>query len=137
MADAQPGHSGKRLHFAWLTFGRTLNGAPPSETLTLYRIIRTNVPSVADMRSYLELGIPLRRDTPEARRRASGISLFDSIERARLQAQGKPWVGKAFIAELLLPANQFQIEKTAGPGHYTAWGDAHDILDCVRHVERA
>lgn len=89
------------------------------------------------MRSYAELGIPLRHDSPEARHRARGISLFDSKEQARHQAQGKPWVGNAFIAELVIPIDRFQIEKTGGRGHYTLWGDARAILNCVRRVERA
>lgn len=45
-------------------------------------------------------------------------------------------MGSAFIAELAIPAHRFRIEKTAGPGHYTARGDAGAMLDCVRHVER-
>lgn len=114
-----------------------MNGEP-SQTVSLYRIIRTNEPSIDDMWSYVELGIQLRRDTPEARRRASGISLFDSLEQARRQAQGKPWVGNAFIAELVIPVDRFQIERTGGSrGHYTLWGDAHDILGFVRSVVRA
>lgn len=109
-----------------------------AETISvLYRIIRTDSPTLEDMRSYEELGIPPRYDNPTARRRASGISLFDSLEQARHQAQGKPWLGKAFIAELVIPANRFQVEKTGGRGHYTLWGDAHAILGCVRRVEHA
>ncbi len=102
-----------------------------------YRITRTDTPTVNDMRSHVELGIPLRRDDPESRRRASGISLFDSLEQARRQARGKPWLGNAFIAELEIPQDRFQIEKTGGRGHYTLWGNPHAILSYVRRIERA
>lgn len=106
------------------------------ETEVFYRIVRTNPPTINDMRSHMELGIPLRRTDAEALRLASGISLFDSIERARSQARRKPWLGDAFIAELELPLGHIRVEKTAGAGHYTAWGDPGDMLDYVRRVER-
>lgn len=105
--------------------------------ITLYRIIRTDSPTVDDMRSYAELGIPLRRDDPASRRRARGISLFDSLEQARRQARGKPWLGDAFIATLEMPADRFRIERTGGRGHYTLWGEPHAILSHVRRVEHA
>src|SRR5699024_8955778 len=99
-----------------------------ANTITLYRIIRTPTATADDMRSYAESGIPLRRDDPESRRLACGISLFDSLERARRQAQRKPWLGNAYIARLEIPFGMFQIEKTGGSGHHTLWGDAHAIL---------
>ena len=102
----------------------------------LYRVVRTNPPAIDDMRSHLELGIPLRRTDPESLRMASGISLFDSLDRARKQARRKPWMGNAFIAELAVPTDRFRMEKTAGLGHYTAWGDASAMLGCVRRVVR-
>lgn len=100
------------------------------------RVVRTNPPTVDDMRSYEALGIPLRRTDAESLRLARGVSLFDSLERARHQALRKPWLGNAFIAEMAMPIDRFQIEKTAGHGHYTAWGDPDAMLDCVRRVER-
>ncbi len=102
----------------------------------LYRIVRTNPPTLDDMRSYKELGIPLRRADPESLRRATGISLFHSLERARKQARRKPWMGNAFIAELAIPVDHVRVEETASAGHYTAWGDADAMLDYVRRVER-
>jgi hypothetical protein len=84
------------------------------------------------MRSHLALGIPLRRNDPETRRMAGGISLFDSVEQARSQAQGKRWMGSVFIAEMAILTEQVRIEKTAGPGHYTAWGDPDDMREARR-----
>lgn len=106
------------------------------ETRVFYRIVRTNTPTIDDMKSHVELGIPLRRTDAEDLRMASGISLFDSIEQARSQARRKPWLGNAFIAELELPLDHIRVEKTAGAGHYTAWGDPGDMLGYVRRVER-
>lgn len=104
--------------------------------IVLYRVVVTNPPTIDDMRSYQDLGIPLRRTDPGSLRRASGISLFDSLERARTQARRKPWMGNAFIEELVIPVDRFPIEKTASPGHFTAWGDANVMLKYVRRVER-
>jgi hypothetical protein len=106
------------------------------DRIVLYRIVITNPPTLDDMRSYQELGIPLRGDSPDVRRLASGISLFDSLDRARQQARRKPWLGQAFIAELEIPAGRIQIEKTGGAGHYTAWADPDAMLEFVRRVER-
>lgn len=100
-----------------------MNAEPPLETLILFRIVLTDPPTIDDMRSHLALGIPIRRNDLESRRLAGGISLFDSLQRARKQARRKPWLGNAFIAEMAIPTDRLRIEKTAGPGHYTAWGD--------------
>jgi hypothetical protein len=102
----------------------------------LYRIVVTNPPTLDDMRSYQDLGVALRNDAPEWRRLASGISLFDSLERAREKARRKPWLGHAFIAEMTIPVDQVRIEKTAGPGHYTVWGEPSAMLGFVMRVER-
>ena len=107
-----------------------------TDRVLLYRIVRSDPPTIEDLRSHEEFGIPLRRDDPVSRRLASGISLFDSLDRARKQARRKPWLGDAYIAELAIPAHGVRIEKTAGPGHYTAWGDADAMLGFVRRVER-
>lgn len=107
-----------------------------TDSVILFRVALTVPPTIDDMRSYQELGIPLGRTDPESLRLAGGISLFDSIERARKQARRKPWMGNAFIAGLAIPVGHVLIDKTAGPGHYTAWGDANDMLGYVRRVER-
>lgn len=110
-------------------------GEPPL-TVTLYRIIRSDEPTVDDMRSYVELGIPLRVNTPEARRRASGISLFSTVQQARKVGAGPPWYGAGFIAELRLPDDApVTIERTGRqPGHHTLWGSPDVILGYVVRV---
>lgn len=102
---------------------------------TLYRIVLTNPPTVRDMLSHAALGRQPRDDRPESLRRWHGISLFDTIERARRQARGKPWLGHAFIATLDIPTTRFKVEQTGRRGHYTLWGDAHDILRFVSDVQ--
>lgn len=113
-----------------------MDEAPLSETLTLYRIIETDTPRVHDMRSYLDLGIPLRANTPEARRRASGISLFSTMQQARKVGAGPPWFGVGFIAALRLPDDApVTIERTGRqPGHHTLWGSPDVILGYVARV---
>jgi len=113
-----------------------MHEAPLSETLTLYRIVWTDPPTANDMTSNTALGRQPRGNDPEVLRLWRGISLFNSVERARRQAQRRPWHGKAFIATLVIPLTAFQLEQTRSDGHYTLWGDPHDILEYVRHVER-
>ena len=111
----------------------TLEGA----TVVLYRVVWTNPPTVEDMKSHEELGIPLRNDNQETIRLSKGISLFDSVEQARKQARGKPWLGNAFLAELAVPIGQFRFEQTGKrKSHYTLWGKPHDILRYVIRIER-
>lgn len=107
-----------------------------SPEITLYRIVRTNPPTGDDMRSHAALGRKPRGNDPEDLRLWRGISLFDSIERARAQARRRPWYGDAFIATLVIPRSVFQLEATRSRGHYTLWGHPHAILDYVQHVER-
>lgn len=103
--------------------------------ITLYRIVWTNPPTAEDMMSHAALGRTPRGNDPEDMRLWRGISLFDSIERARSQAKRRPWHGNAFIATLVLPVGVFQLEATRSRGHYTLWGHPHGILDYVQHVE--
>lgn len=102
----------------------------------LYRIVEHNPPTQDDMRSYQELGIPLRVNTSEASRRASGISLFDTLQRARELAAGPPWRGAGFIVELKIPADApVMIERTGRQrGHHTLWGAPDAILSYITRV---
>lgn len=108
-----------------------------SKTVVLYRIVRTNPPTASDAASIEALGRHPRGRDPEVMKLWKGISLFDSFQRAKSQAQRRPWHGDAFIATLELPTGAFQVESTRSRGHFTLWGDPHDILHFVQHVERA
>lgn len=100
----------------------------------LFRITWNDPPTAEDVSSNAALGRRPRGNDPEVLRLWQGISLFDSEERARSQAMRRPWKGNAYIAELLIPADRFQIESTRGKGHFTLWGDPRDILKYVERV---
>lgn len=61
--------------------------------------------------------------------------MFDTPGRARRQAKRNPWKGNAFIVALTFPFGTFQVEETLGSHHFTVWGDPHDMLEYVIHVE--
>ena len=81
------------------------------------------------------LGKKPRGEDLEVLRLWRGISPFDSVEHARLQAQRHPWHGQAFIGKLRIPEGMFQLEATRSKGHYTLCGEPRDSLGCVRRVE--
>ena len=103
--------------------------------MLLYRIVLTNPPTTADFVSEGERGIE-RRVRPEYERLRSGVSTFDSEERARQRASGWPWLG-ASIAELDLPDRDLHIHyerTTESRGHFTVWGSPSALLARVVRV---
>lgn len=112
-----------------------MNNDPETRTVALYRIVRSNPPTLRDMTSNKALGREPLRPEPEVLRLWDGISVFDSASGARRQARQGPWRGQGFIATLVIPPEGFRLEKTRGNGHFTLWGEPHDILACVRDVE--
>jgi len=74
-------------------------------------------PTISDMMSNDTLGKQPREDGLDVRRSWRGISLFDTAARARKLARRQPWHGNAFIAELLIPLEMFQVEATRSRGH--------------------
>jgi len=80
-----------------------------------------------------------------------GISVYDSVERARKKALGVPMLGR-FIAVLSFEdhlsgelmegvrigttptGTLFYARTTKGRGHYTLWGSPLRFLDCVQSV---
>lgn len=103
--------------------------------IILYRIAWTNPPTLRDMLSQAALGKRPREDDPVTLRRWQGISLFDTAERARHVGKRFPWNGNAYIATLAITPGQFQLEQTGRRGHYTLWGEPHDILATVTDVQ--
>lgn len=101
----------------------------------LYRLVEHDPPTLDDMRSYHELGIPLRVRTAETVRQASGISLYNTEQQARNQAGRLQRPEHRFIAELQIPANApVTIERTGRRGHYTLWESPDVILGFVTRV---
>ena len=106
-----------------------------ANVITLYRICWRNPPTPEDMMSNEALGRQLRDDTAELRRLWQGTSMFDSSSRARRLAKRNPWKGEAYIATIEFPLGRFPLEKTLSANHYTVWGNPHDMLKYVTHVE--
>jgi hypothetical protein len=102
---------------------------------TFYRLVKTDPPMVDHFESFAAQGRVPRTNDPEVLRLWSGISAFETAAQARRTARQRPYLG-AFVAELRLPAEGVvRWEKTLGPGHYTLWGSAADLLASVATVE--
>ncbi|MCA1679951.1 MAG: hypothetical protein LC777_13900 [Actinobacteria bacterium] len=101
--------------------------ATSGEGEVLYRLIGRERPRPADFRSNRDKG---RAATPrEPAILHCGVSMFDSEEAARSRARRKP----AFVAAVTLEAGRgFSLAKTAGPSHYTVWGEPEALAACAR-----
>jgi hypothetical protein len=93
-------------------------------TLTFYRIVRENPPTLDDFKSHRELGIPALDDDPEHLRMREGISVHATEAQSRAKARSRPWFGR-FIARLEIPDHGIvRWARTAGGrGHHTLWGE--------------
>jgi hypothetical protein len=100
-----------------------------------FRIVRSDPPTRDDFLSNEAKGKRARGNDPEVLRLWSGISVYDSPRRARATARIFPYLGIS-IAELSVPDDGSIVweRTTAGPGHYTLWGDPDRLLSCVRSV---
>jgi hypothetical protein len=102
---------------------------------TLYRIVRSNPPTLADFVSNVGMGRPLPQD-PEAARLWSGISVNETEAQARRRARGLSNLGD-YLAELRLEEGPFiRAERTTrSRGHYTTvWADPALLLSRVVRV---
>ncbi|MEK7285340.1 MAG: hypothetical protein AAB114_05695, partial [Chloroflexota bacterium] len=77
-------------------------------------------------------GIPLRRQGLYYRDLSQGVSILDTVERAREQCRLFPRLGK-YAAEILIPPDA-RVEQSSWEGHYTVWADADDLLGWVVRV---
>lgn len=104
----------------------------------LYRIVKTNPPTVADFTSNQALHRGPRRITAEVLRLWDGISTHDSPQQSRQMAGLFPLLG-SYIAELRIPAGApVRCERTlTSEGHYTLWGEPLVLLACVVSVVQA
>ena len=97
----------------------------------VYRIVKTDPPTVADFLSNAARG--RARRGPEARRPElhTGLSLYDGEAAARATAQRFPFLG-AYLAAIRIPAaGPVRVEQTLGAGHCTIWGHPDDLLALV------
>lgn len=98
---------------------------------TLWRIVKTDPPTVKDFQSRTERGLPpIDPDQPELN---DGISAFDSEARAKQQATEVPRLGR-FVAEFWIPDDCEARRTGQSPGHYTVWGEAETLLASVARV---
>ena len=105
---------------------------------TFYHLVKNNPPTPDDFLSYVEQGITLKIDTPEARRLAEGVSACATLRQARNRARLPSLRDHAYIAELHIPDGApITVERTGRiPGHHTLWGSPAGLLGCVVSVVR-
>lgn len=99
-----------------------------------FRIVWANPPTFADF-------IPKRPkpgwdEDPDLARLRTGISVYQTEAQARRKSRGMPWLGRAYIAELLLSdLKDIRIERTTrSHGHFTLWGPPDIMLASVIRV---
>jgi hypothetical protein len=110
---------------------------PPRAFQSFYRIVRSNPPTLADFLSNEAKGRRLQRPTPEAIRRWSGLSAYDTVGQARITALLYPRLG-TFIAELHVRVNGTITSERwpdVADGRFTLWGEPEEFLSLVAHVE--
>jgi hypothetical protein len=105
-----------------------------SQPRSLYRTVKSNPPTRDDFLSYERLGKPMPK-SQEQIRRWRGVSTFETPDQARRIALANPSQG-GFIAEVAIPTDgRITYERTGkNAGHYTIWGDADEIVQCVISV---
>lgn len=101
---------------------------------TFYRIVRGNPPTKDDFLPYAAMGGPPPAD-PQVRRLWKGVSVYDTIDRARNLARKRPTLG-TYVAMVDVPWSQaIQAERTGHRrGHHTLWGDPAALLACVVRI---
>jgi hypothetical protein len=100
---------------------------------TVYRIVRTDPPTLADFTSNATKGLPVRDDAPEARRLWDGLSVYATEAQARNKARQFPYLGR-YVARLDIPqGTPIRIERTIphSRGHHTLWGEPALLLRAV------
>ena len=104
---------------------------------TLYRIVRTNPPTVADFLSHERRGQPIPRNvTPELRESWTGVSMHDTREASRAVQRRFPRIG-SFIAALMVEDEAPVRVKQTGtdPHHYDVWAEPGELLARVVAVD--
>jgi hypothetical protein len=95
-----------------------------------YRIVKADPPTRRDFTSRREKGLPPRGPELTRPQLWSGISVFDTPERARDVVRRTRMRG--LLARLEIPDDApIRLRKTLGSGHYTLWGDPEQLLGYV------
>jgi hypothetical protein len=103
-----------------------------------FRIVKTNPPQPDDFTSNRDKGLPQRGAEVGDPSLWTGISLYDSRDRAARQARRYRLGG--YVATLDIPdstsSDSDQVRKTLGdPHHYTLWGEPAHVLSLVVRVD--
>ena len=105
------------------------------EPRTFYRIVRSNPPTARDFLSHAAQGKPAGR---RAQREGwdTGVSAYDSLEHARARAAYWQFRHGEHIAALRVGENSSITYKqtTGDSAHFTLWGAADTLRDCVESV---
>lgn len=103
--------------------------------IALFRIVEASTLREYDLLSQQARGHQMRFVNAKAIRLWDGVSVYRTVEQARLLARRRPLLG-AYIAELHVPMDgAFRMELDNGrDGHSTVWGDAQSLLALVVSV---
>src|SRR6185295_4915198 len=109
---------------------------PPPGHVALFRIVASNPPSDEDMLSQLALGHTMQFVNAKALRLWDGVSVYRTLEQARLVARRRPGLG-GFLAELHVPIDgSVRIELDNGRnGHSTIWGEPRLLRRLIVSIE--
>jgi hypothetical protein len=95
---------------------------------TLYRIVKTDPPTLEDFRSDEARGKPFVHADPARRRLWSGLSFHGTAAQARRTGRRYRTHGAYIAAVAIEEGAPVRIERTLGPGHYTVWGEPAALL---------
>lgn len=106
---------------------------------TLYRIVGTDPPTIADFTSGAERGRPIPRRLPaELHRLWDGLSAYATLAQARRKQRAVPVLGEYIAALAIVEDDDVRMERTTRePGHHTIWGPPPVLLASVVAVVRA
>jgi hypothetical protein len=93
-----------------MTSHQTSGSSRLVQPVTLYRIVRTDPPTVLDFTPKAALGLVDSEADVETQRLEAGLSMYRTLAQARRKARAFPFLG-GFIATVQLPSDApFQIE---------------------------
>jgi hypothetical protein len=109
---------------------------PAASELLLYRIVKSNPPTLLDFTSKLALGLVDADADPETKRLESGLSMYRTASQARKKARAFPFLGRYIAAVRVEASAGLRFERTTDSrGHHTVWGSPEAILGRVVTVE--
>jgi hypothetical protein len=106
--------------------------------MRLYRIVKTDPPTLQDFLSHRALGIPLRHPTSRALRLWDGVSVHRTREQAAALTAVSPRLGQ-YIAELRVTDGvgvRYELDNGKN-GHCTVWAEPDVLLGLVVAVTPA